>query len=73
MVTVTSRILSVVMRPVMRWRTAVRVRMPGAELWKQEGHMVREGWGKGGSGGRGSWLTCRRCRTPARTGGRSEG
>lgn len=50
MVTVTSRILSVVMRPVMRWRTAVRVRMPGAELWKQEGHIVREGWGKGGKG-----------------------
>lgn len=36
MVTVTSRILSVVMRPVMRWRMAVRVRIPGEELWKQE-------------------------------------
>lgn len=55
MVTVTSRILSVVMRPVMRWRTAVRVRMPGAELWKQEGDMVREGWGEG-RGGRGKGL-----------------
>lgn len=32
MVTVTSRILSVVMRPDMRCRTAVRVRMLGAEL-----------------------------------------
>lgn len=32
MVMVTSRSLSVVMTPVMWWRTAVRVRMLGAEL-----------------------------------------
>lgn len=55
MVTVTSRILSVVMRPVMRWRTAVRVRMPGAELWKQEGDMVMGGL-EGGERGRGEGL-----------------
>lgn len=45
MVTVTSRILSVVMRPVMRWRTAVRVRIPGAELCKWEVLTVNQGAG----------------------------
>lgn len=58
MVTVTSRILSVVMRPVMRWRTAVRVRIPGAELWRQQGLIVSRGEGQGYSRNRGRGGAC---------------
>lgn len=56
MVTVTSRILSVVMRPVMRWRTAVRVRIPGAELRSQDGLIVSRGQSRDGDEREGAGL-----------------